>query len=209
MKLASVVTILLLHGGGFNGGDPSTVAPIANGLRDDGYRVIVVPYRDRNPTGNILGEIDTVKDYADNARLRGPVVAYGVSSGATLAAALASRGEVDGAVVAGGPMNLVTWFSLDGYFASQRFWNQLGMSREDRRNASPYYRIEGRQSPQLMLYGDIDPLVNVEQGISYARAARRGQSDTTLKVMTLSPHTYPERFRRMARAWITQRWPPR
>ncbi|MEA2232974.1 MAG: hypothetical protein QOD83_2790 [Solirubrobacteraceae bacterium] len=209
MKLASVVTILLLHGGGFNGGDPSTVAPIATGLRDDGYRVIVVPYRDRNPTGNVLGEIDTVKDYADNARLRGPVVAYGISSGATLAAALASRGEVDGAVVAGGPMNLVTWFSLDGYFASQRFWNQLGMSREDRRNASPYYRIEGRQSPQLMLYGDIDPLVNVEQGISYARAARRGQSDTTLKVMTLSPHTYPERFRRMARAWITQRWPPR
>ncbi|HEX8156866.1 MAG TPA: alpha/beta hydrolase [Solirubrobacteraceae bacterium] len=209
MKLASVVTILLLHGGGFNGGDPSTVAPIAKDLRDDGYRVIVVPYRDRNPTGNVLGEIDTVKDYADNARLRGPVVAYGVSSGATLAAALASRGEVDGAVVAGGPTNLVTWFSLDGYFASQRYWNQLGMSREDRRNASPYYRIGGRQTPQLMLYGDIDPLVNVEQGISYARAARRGQADTTLKVMTLSPHTYSERFRRMARAWITQRWPPR
>jgi acetyl esterase/lipase len=209
MKLASVVTILLLHGGGFNGGDPSTVAPVASDLRDDGYRVIVVPYRDRNLTGNVLGEIETVKGYAENAKLRGPVVTYGVSSGATLAAALASRGEVDGAIVAGGPMNLLTWFSLDGYFASQRFWTDLGMSREDRINASPYYRIEGRQSPQLMLYGDIDPLVNVEQGISYARVARRGQPDTSIKVMPIAPHTYPERFRRLARDWIKQRWQPR
>jgi acetyl esterase/lipase len=209
MKLASVVTILLLHGGGFNGGDPSTVAPIASDLRDDGYRVIVVPYLDRNPTGNVLGEINTVKSYAENAKLRGPVVTYGVSSGATLAAALASRGEVDGAVVAGGPMNLLTWFSLDGYLASQRHWIELGMSREDRRSASPYYRIAGKQSPQLMLYGDIDPLVSVEQGISYARVARRGQPDTTLKVMTIALHTFTERFRRQARAWIRQRWAPR
>lgn len=209
MKLASVVTILLLHGGGFNGGDPSTVAPIASDLRDDGYRVIVVPYLDRNPTGNVLGEIDTVKRYAENAKLRGPVVTYGVSSGATLAAALASRGEVDGAVVAGGPMNLLTWFSLDGYLGSQRHWIELGMSREDRRSASPYHRIAGKQSPQLMLYGDIDPLVSVEQGISYARVARRSQPDTTLKVMTIAPHTFTERFRRQARAWIRQRWAPR
>lgn len=209
MKLASVVTILLLHGGGFNGGEPSTVAPIANDLRADGYRVVVVPYRKRNPTGNILGEIETVRDYAENAKLRGRVVAYGVSSGATLAAALASGGEVDGAVVAGGPMNLLTWFSLDGYFTSQRYWADLGMSRADRIQASPYYRIAGKQSPQLMQYGDIDPLVNVEQGISYWRAARKGQRDTSITVMTLAPHTYPERFRRQARAWIRQRWPPR
>jgi acetyl esterase/lipase len=209
MKLASVVTILLLHGGGFNGGDPSTVAPIASDLRDDGYRVIVVPYLARNPTGNILGEIATVKGYADNAKLRGPVVTYGVSSGATLAAALASRGEVDGAVVAGGPMNLLSWFSLDGYLASQRYWTELGMTREDRVSASPYYRIAGKQSPQLMLYGDIDPLVNVEQGISYARVSRSGQPDTSLKIMPIAPHTYAERFRRHARAWIRQRWQPR
>lgn len=209
MRLASVVTILLLHGGGFNGGDPSTVAPVAKDLRDHGYRVIVVPYRDRNPSGNILRSINIVRDYAENAKLRGPVVTYGISSGATLAAALSSIGEVDGAVVAGGPMNLLNWFSLDGYFASQRYWNDLGMSREDRRRASPYYRVSGKQSPQLMLYGDLDPLVSVEQGISYARVSRRGQRDTSITVMTLAPHTYPERFRRQARAWIMKRWPPR
>lgn len=209
MKLASVVTILLLHGGSFNGGNPSTVAPLARDLRGDGYRVIVVPYRDRNPNGNILDQIDTVKGYAANAKLRGPVVTYGVSAGATLAAALASRGEVDGAIVAGGPMNLLTWFSLDGRLAGQRYWIELGMSREDRRNASPYYRIAGKQSPQLMLYGDIDPLVNVEQGISYARVARKGQPDTSIKVMPFSAHWFPERFRSQARAWIRQRWAPR
>jgi acetyl esterase/lipase len=195
--------------GGFNGGDPSTVQPIADDLRAAGYRVVVVPYRKENPTGNVLGEIETVERHAENAKLRGPVVAYGVSSGGTLAAALASKGAVDGAVVAGGPMNLLTWFSLDGYFASQRYWSELGMSREDRRAASPYYRLAGEQSPQLMQFGDIDPLVSIMQGIEYWRVSVKDQADSKLTIMTLVPHTYQVRYRAEALRWLQQRWPAR
>ena len=40
------------------------------------------------------------------------------------------------------------------------------------------------------------------------RAASAGQPDTTLRVMTLSPHAYWPSYRRQERAWLQQRWPP-
>lgn len=208
MGLAGVITtILLLHGGGFVGGTTAEVEPIAANLRGVGYHVVVVDYLKENPNGNILGEIATVRRAADAARAQGPVVAYGVSAGATLAAALAARGDVAGAVVAGGPTNLLTWFCLSP-MTTPGYWNGLGMSPADRRQASPYFRLDGHQSPQLLLYGDIDPLVTVDQGLNYYRAAKQGQPDTTFQLMPLAPHTYREPFPSHARAWIQQRWPP-
>lgn len=206
MQGAAIVTILLLHGGGFNGGVPSSVEPLAGDLRGAGYHVVAVPYRDDNPDGNILGEIATVRRHAERARAVGQVVAYGVSAGATLAAALAATGDVAGAVVAGGPTNLLTWVCL-APLTSAAYWRSLGMTPADRRAASPIYRLNGRQSPQLLMYGDVDPLVTVDQGLSYQHAARRAQPDTTFTLMTLSPHAFRREYRNQARRWIQARWP--
>jgi acetyl esterase/lipase len=206
MQLATTVTILLLHGGGFTGGDPSSVAPIAGDLRAAGYDVLAVDYRAENPTGNVLGEIATVRRRALEAERRGPVIAYGVSAGGTLAAALAARGEVAGAVVAGGPTNLLSWIGLSP-LPTAHFWQRLGMDRNARREASPYYRLDGSQSPQLLLYGDLDPIVPIDQGLNYLRAAVRGQPDTTFSLMTVSPHAYWPSYRELARRWIEARWP--
>jgi acetyl esterase/lipase len=205
MRLATTVTVLLLHGGGFDGGEPASVQPLANDLRSAGYTTIAVPYRDRNPNGNVLGEIATVRRYAQAAERRGPVVAYGVSAGGTLASALAARGEVDGAVNAGGPTNLLTWIGL-APIPTNLYWRRLGMDRGARREASPYYRLNGRQSPQLLLYGDIDPIVLVTQGLDYNRVAAKDQPDTTLVLMSLSPHAFWGGYRAMAREWIQARW---
>lgn len=208
MKLAATVTILVLHGGGFNGGEPASVEPIARDLRSAGYNAVAVPYRRDNPTGNVLGEIATVRRWAQAAADRGPVIAYGVSAGGTLAAALAATGEVAGAVVAGGPTNLLTWTCL-APLTIPSYWQALGMSTADRREASPYFRLSSRTSPQLLLYGDIDPLVTIDQGVNYHRAARRAQPDTTYTLMRLAPHTFPVQYRAAARDWITRRWPIR
>lgn len=205
MRLAATVTVLLLHGGGFNGGNPASVEPLASDLRAAGYTTIAVPYRDENPNGNVLGEIATVRRYAQEAERRGPVVAYGVSAGGSLAAALAAGGEVDGAVDVGGPTNLLTWFGL-APIPTDLYWRSLGMDREARREASPYYRLNGRQSPQLLLYGDIDLIVPVTQGLDYNRLAAKDQPDTTLMLMSLSPHSYWGGYRAMARQWIQARW---
>jgi acetyl esterase/lipase len=205
MRLAATVTVLLLHGGGFNGGDPASVEPVASDLRAAGYTTIAVPYRDGNPNGNVLGEIATVRRYAQAAARRGPVVAYGLSAGGTLAAALAARGEVDGAVDVDGPTNLLNWIGL-APLPTDLYWHSLGMDRNARREASPYYRLNGRQSPQLLLYGDIDPIVPVTQGLDYNRAASKDQPDTTLLLMSLSPHAYWDGYRAQARQWIQARW---
>lgn len=203
-----MVTVLVLHGGGFVGGTPASVEPIAKELRGAGYNAIAVPYRDENPTGNVLGEIATVRRYAQDAEGYGPVIAYGVSAGGTLAAALAARGEVAGAVVAGGPTNLLTWISVvPPVTVIPSFWKGLGMSVADRRAASPYFRLNGHQSPQLLLYGDIDPIVPIDQGVNYFRAAHKGQVDTKYTLMPISPHAFRQPYATEARQWIQQRWP--
>ncbi|HEV7806400.1 MAG TPA: alpha/beta fold hydrolase [Solirubrobacteraceae bacterium] len=206
MPLATTVTILLLHGGGFVGGDPSSVVPLANDLRAAGYDAIAVDYRTENPTGNVLGEIATVRRQVQAVQGRGPVVLYGVSSGGTLAAALAARGEVAGAVVAGGPTNLLTWIGLSP-LPTPQFWRRLGMDNNARREASPYYRLNGHQSPQLLLYGDIDLVVPIDQGLNYLRAAQKGQPDTTFNLMSVSPHAFWPSYQGLARRWIQARWP--
>lgn len=208
MGLASTVTVLVLHGGGFIGGGPSSVEPLAADLRAAGYDAIAVDYRAGNPTGNVLGEIATVHRHVKAAEARGPVVAYGVSAGGTLAAALAARGEVAGAVVAGAPTNLLTWIG-PAPVSTGLFWSRMGMDRNARREASPYYRLNGRQSPQLLLYGDIDLIVPIEQGLNYMRVASRGQADTTFTLMGVSPHAYWNSYRVLAKQWIQARWPAR
>ncbi len=203
-----MVTVLVLHGGGFVGGTPASVEPIAKELRGAGYNAIAVPYRDENPNGNVLGEIATVRRYVKDAEGYGPVIAYGVSAGGTLAAALAARGEIAGAVVAGGPTNLLTWICVvPPVTVTPAYWNGLGMSIGDRRAASPYFRLDGHQSPQLLLYGDIDPIVPIDQGLNYFRAALKGQPDTTYTLMPVSPHAFRQPYRTEARQWIQQRWP--
>src|SRR5215207_5503296 len=208
MALATTVTVLMLHGGGFIGGSPGSVQPLADDLRAAGYNAIAVDYRSENPTGNVLGEIATVRKRVMEFEERGPVIAYGVSAGGTLAAALAAQGEVAGAVVAGGPTDLVNWIGLSP-LPTPQFWRRMGMSTAARRLASPIYRLNGDQSPQLLLYGDIDLLVPVEQGLSYQRAARRGQPDTTFTLMPLSPHAFWPSYRQVAKTWIQARWPAR
>jgi acetyl esterase/lipase len=208
MKSVAMITVLVLHGGGFNGGEPVSVEPIARDLRGAGYNAIAVPYRDENATGNVLGEIATVRRYAKDFEGYGPVIAYGTSAGGTLAAALAARGEVAGAVVAGGPTNLLTWTTVSP-LTIPSYWQALGMSTADRREASPYYRLNGHQSPQLLLYGDIDPIVTIDQGINYFRAAIKSQPDTKYQLMPVSPHSFRLPFRAEAREWIQRRWPIR
>ena len=208
MALATTVTVLMLHGGGFIGGSPASVQPLADDLKAAGYNAIAVDYRSENPTGNVLGQIATVRKRVMEFEERGPVIAYGVSAGGTLAAALAATGEVAGAVVAGGPTDLVHWIGLSP-LPTPQFWRRTGMSTADRRRASPVFRLNGDQSPQLLLYGDIDLLVPVEQGLNYNRASLRGQPDTTFMLMPLSPHTFWPSYRHLAKTWIQTRWPAR
>lgn len=209
---ARQVTILFLHGGAWVSGSSREFEPLAARYRALGYNAISIEYRDGN--NNILHLLDNVETQVSKYKPLGPVVLYGSSAGATLAAGVAATGKADGAVVIGGPTDLVS-ASTNPYLgnASKKILDALGMTRKELREASPINRLGKRPGLQLLQYGDRDLLVPLEQqGTSYARAARKRQPETKLEILRGIDHsaalvntpTYAAR----ALAWIRRHWPP-
>ena len=194
-------TVLLLPGGGWQNVDPASLKAWKRDFEAHGYRVEVVAY----PTRSVLRAIEFVARRAAERRRHGPVIAYGISAGGTIAAALAATGEVDGAVNVIGPTDFTRWVTPTAF----QIKAQLRMSRAEQYAASPYWRLgtRGRVTAQLIQCGVLDPLVTYEQCLRYAGAAKKRNADTTLQPM-LNAHaqwTRPDRDR--ARAWVQQRWP--
>lgn len=77
-----------------------------------------------------------------------------------------------------------------------------------KRAASPYWMLNGRQTPQLVQCGLADPLVEWPQCQRYAAAAFKGQPDTRLHSLA-NGHAQSSRDRAIAREWIAARWPTR
>ena len=198
---AAGATVVLLHGGGWETGDAASMTPWRDDFAAYGYRTLMVDY----PLGNVTASIAYVDKIVQQERLRGgPVIAYGLSAGGTIAAALAAAGRVDGAVDAFGPTDFTTWLSPIGL----TIMSAVHMSGAEKRSASPYLRLNGLQTPQLLQCGLADPVTGYGQCARYAAAARRGNPDTTLQP-TLNAHGQWPGDRRRAREWVQARWPAR
>lgn len=196
---AAAPMVLLLHGGGWQSGDPTSMYTHRDELEADGYRTRVVAY----PLGNVTASIDYVDAIAQEERLAGgPVIAYGISSGGTIAAALAAAGRVDGGVDVIGPTNFTTWLSPAG----QVIMLLANMTPAEKVSASPYYRLNGQQTPQLLQCGILDVITTYDQCTSYRTQAALGNPDTTLQAMLNSHAQWPS-DRDRARAWLQARWP--
>ena len=191
------VTVLLLHGGGWQGGGPENMQPWADDFARHGMRAIAISY----PLRDVLGAIEHVRRVA--AQQPGPVVLYGISAGGTIAAALAAQGAVAGAINLVGPTDLTRWASPAGL----RIMRQLGLDTyAERRAASPYWMLAGRQTPTLTQCGLADPFVEWTQCQRWAAAAFKGQSDTRLHSL-IGGHSQSSRDRAIAREWIRARFP--
>lgn len=193
----TVPTVLLLPGGGWQHADPDTMAPWAWDFARHGIRARAITY----PLRDVPAAIRYVAQVA--AREPGPVIAYGISAGGTIAAALAATGQIAGAVNIAGPTDFTRWMSPFG----SPIMAQIGMrSYAQKRTASPYWMLNGRQVPQLIQCGLADPLVEWTQCARYAHAAHLGQRDTRLDAMA-NAHAQSSLDRDRARAWIAARWP--
>jgi len=205
------VTVLFLHGGAWVAGTSGEFEPLASKYRALGYNAISIEYRDGN--NNILHLIDNVQAQVSKYKPLGPVVLYGSSAGGTLAAGVAATGKVDGAVVIGAPTDLVS-VSANPYLgnAAKKILDALGMTRKELREASPISRLGRRPAKQLLHYGDRDLLVPLEQGTTYARAARKRQPETRIEILRGIDHSgslvYTPRYADRALAWIRRHWPP-
>jgi acetyl esterase/lipase len=192
-------TILLLHGGGWVASNGSEMEAWRADFAAHGYRTIVVQY----PLGMVTPSIDYTAALAREERLRGePVIAYGVSSGGTIAAALAATGAVDGAVDVIGPTDFTRWSSPAGI----AIMIAAKMSEAEKRSASPYWRLNARAAPLLIQCGRLDPITTHDQCVRYTARAVTYNSDTTLQSM-LNAHSQWPADRDRARAWVQARWP--
>jgi acetyl esterase/lipase len=196
---AAAPIVLLLHGGGWQSGDPTSMFPYRDDFEAHGYRTRVVAY----PLGNVTNSIDYVDTIAQQERLGGaPVIAYGISSGGTIASALAAAGRVDGGVNVVGPTDFTTWVSPVGLVIMLL----ANMSAAEKHSASPYWRLNGQQTPQLLQCGLLDPITTYDQCTRYTALAQQGNPDTTLQAM-LNAHAQWPADRDRARAWVQARWP--
>ncbi len=192
--------MLLLPGGGWQKVWPGTLRAWGRDFDAHGYNAVLTSY----PAGNVRKATEYVRTLAAQAQARGGVViAYGISAGGTIAASLAATGDVDGAVNVVGPLDFTRWFTPGG----QHIMRQLKMGPAEQRLASPFWRLNGKQTPQLIQCGLLDPIVTFDQCSRYVGAAKRRNVDTTLDLMA-NAHgqwEFPDRLR--ARKWIQQRWP--
>lgn len=184
--------VLLLPGGGWQ--TYTDMRPWERDFEAHGVDAEIIYY----PLRDVSRAIDHVRAVAQ-AHL-GPVIPYGVSAGGTIAAALAAEGSVRAGVNVIGPTDFTRWTG-----AGLIYMRQIGMTTyEQKRAASPYWRLGPWASPVLQQCGLFDPLVTYEQCWRHHTGSRRYQPDTRLDPM-LNAHHQHGWDRAAARRWVVQR----
>jgi acetyl esterase/lipase len=185
-------SVLYFHPGGFVQGeaaDPGNVE-VCNEFAARGYLTRVVEY----PLDDLPGAVGAARAAAREHR---PDFAVGASAGGTLAALLAVEGRVDGAVTWAAPTDLLTWQQDP---AQKR---ELGASRRDRADASPYRHVTPRAAPILVMHDPADSVVPFEQA---TRFAKRAHSARLVRVRAdIYHHTWLPRHRLPILRWLDAR----
>lgn len=128
-----IASVLVIHGGAWMGGEAKDVRDICARLAGMNYRARSLEY----PLWTVPGSIDYAQRAAREESARGrPVYATGISAGGSIAAYLAVRSEVDGAVAVAPLSDFVDWRPY-----KPGFWESLGMTLAMRQRLSPYRNI--------------------------------------------------------------------
>ncbi len=172
--------VLLIHGGGWEGGDRGQVQSIAERLAKRGYVVFNTTYRFapqyRHPAQieDVRLAHDWMRAHASEYRLRADRIgAWGYSAGAHLAALLGTWPDADGtrpqAIVAGGIPSDLTKFS-GGKLVPQFLGTTLQESPEGFREASPFHHVSADDPAHFLYHGGSDMLVSVDHAEDYHAA---------------------------------------
>jgi acetyl esterase/lipase len=176
---------VLLHGGFWRARfDRSTMAALAVDLADRGWATWNVEYRRVGNGGGVPETLDDVRSAITAlTRLEEPldverVVIVGHSAGGQLGLCVADEPAVDTVVSLAGVCDLGTAFAeAIGESAAQEFMGAGPAERPDTyRLADPMARIPAG-ARVLLVHGDADQRVPVEQSRRYARAAARAGDD--------------------------------
>ena len=192
------VTVVVIPGGGWLAADPASVQNIVNDFLAEGIYSRAITY----PLGDVQASFRSVRAQIQADRARGPVVLYGISAGGTIASFLAARGEVAGAVSQIPPTDFTQW----KHPFARVLMPLVGLrTLTQKRLASPYFALKGKQTPQLVQCGTLDALVPYSGCRRYVMAARRRQYDTTLQGLPMG-HEHNPVAEAHARRWVKTRW---
>jgi pimeloyl-ACP methyl ester carboxylesterase len=192
--IAQALVVLAIHGGGWVTYGPDSIQPYADGLQRRGVPAVAVPYTLYNLPQAIMDIRRQVRQYRAQGRC---VVLYGFSGGGTLAAYLAARGEAP-AVVEGGITDLVT-LPRFGYLGTPQHYRDARVLGQEAR-WSPTRRVVARPSPMLALYGDLDQVIPVSQGVRLVRSA-----GARLVIKRGGGHVADSAYGGLVKRWIYKR----
>ena len=159
---AAKIAIIVVHGGGFLGGNPTKTDLICRQLGANGWSVTNIDY----PVRNFLGTEQVLRTAAlKAARTSARVFAYGESAGGGLAALAAARRWVDGAFAWAPVSDIPAWGrwrqesgSLWGRSLDDDDWEDLArISAQSWENKT--------SSPILVVHGTNDATVPFSQSV--------------------------------------------
>lgn len=180
-RTADTKTILLVHGGGWSGGDKKDMDAIKDLIRAELPEMAVVNINytlataDKPPYPMQINDLTSVIDYLKNNKAYYTISEdfgfLGVSAGAHLAL-LWSYGfdtgnniKMVGSIV--GPTNLNASFYKESNTPDiQYIVNLFGINATEDylKEVSPYYQAKTTSPPTILFYGGQDPLVPASQG---------------------------------------------
>jgi acetyl esterase/lipase len=172
--------MILVHGGGWSGGDKDEMNDFKNFLRESfpELAIVNVNYRLANEnappvpmqTNDITTVINDLKTKQDEYQIGNDLGFFGVSAGAHLSLLWSYAFDLESNVKMVcsfvGPTNLAD----DAYVNSenevlQNLILKFGQDIETLNNASPLFKVTASSPPTLLFYGGMDPLVPTSQGV--------------------------------------------
>lgn len=225
---------LLIPGGGWSSSDRSAMYPLGQQLLARGMAVVVTSYRHApaHPwpaqLEDVARVISWIRTHAQTVHIHpDKVVAIGASAGGMLAAHLgslqpssASNLRANRVIAVSAPWDLVDaaqsfanhhWQAHPAYPDIQALGimsNLLGWPLEPARlyQASPYWHINSKTAPTLVIHGDADTLVPPHQSRIVCERMKTYQVPCTLVIIPNVGHTMNESFLppmlRFLRDWL-------
>ena len=186
--------VVVVHGGGWTGGERADMEKFARRLARAGYAVLNVEYR-LAPAHRFPAQLEDLQHAvawlrANGARWRIDAARIGVlgySAGAHLAMLLGTSGAGIRAVVAGaGPADLTVY--PDSPYCKALLGGTPDVLRAEYERASPLFHVSPASAPTFMYHGRFDTLVEVEQSRRMHARLMAAGVPSQLHEMPLSGH---------------------
>lgn len=177
-------TIVLIHGGGWSGGDKQDFAPTIGELKNrfPGYAILNLNYRlysgnnNRFPAqeNDVKSAIDFVLSKTSEYKINGKMALIGASAGAHLALLQSYKHNgstnIKAVVSLFGPTELVSLYNNPPHpDIKSLLASVIGGTPESAsslyQESSPYNYVTAQSPPTILFHGGIDPLVPASQSV--------------------------------------------